>query len=118
MKLDAVTAVRAPLPHVGETLTVRVKSLRLEAEVGVYESEHGRKQPLIISFEADVAKEATRPNQDLDPDEPRKRSPPGHSAFIALCPAKQRISPGTAAPGRPHRSALAQPGSPDTLEQP
>ncbi|WP_019961316.1 dihydroneopterin aldolase [Woodsholea maritima] len=66
MKLDAVSAARHPLPHTGETMTVRVRSLRLEAEVGVYDSEHGRKQPIAITFEADVAQEATSPGADLD----------------------------------------------------
>lgn len=48
-----------------ERLSVRVEGLRLEAEVGVYASEHGRKQPVVISLEAEVASEAAHPDADL-----------------------------------------------------
>ncbi len=69
MKLDAVTADPDPARRpgsVGERMSVRVKRLRLEAGVGVYDSERGRKQPLEVSLEAEVAPEAARPDGALD----------------------------------------------------
>jgi 7,8-dihydroneopterin aldolase/epimerase/oxygenase len=42
-----------------------VEGLRLDAEVGVYPSEHGRRQPVIVSLEAEVAPEAAHPDADL-----------------------------------------------------
>ncbi|TRO96368.1 dihydroneopterin aldolase [Glycocaulis profundi] len=80
MKLDALRAAQAaaepantprePIapaarPQAGERLSVRVEGLRLDAEVGVYQSEHGRRQPVIVSLEAEVAPEAARPGADL-----------------------------------------------------
>jgi len=68
MKLDALAADAhsAPRPDFsGERVSVHVKRLRLDAEVGVYDSERGRKQPLEISLEAEVAPEATRPDGAL-----------------------------------------------------
>ena len=54
------------LPAAGtERLSVRVEGLRLDAEVGVYASEHGRKQPIVVSLEAEVASEAAHPDADL-----------------------------------------------------
>ncbi|WP_439637269.1 dihydroneopterin aldolase [Oceanicaulis sp.] len=68
MKLDALAAQNAANPRPdfkGERVSVRVNRLRLEAEVGVYDSERGRKQPLEISLEAEVAPEATHPQGAL-----------------------------------------------------
>lgn len=66
MKLDAVRAQSAARPDfAGERMRVRVKGLRLEAEVGVYDSERGRTQPIVIDLEADVAVEATHPDGSL-----------------------------------------------------
>lgn len=68
MKLDALAAQNAATPRpefAGERVSVRVNRLRLEAEVGVYDSERGRKQPLEISLEAEVAPEATHPQGAL-----------------------------------------------------
>lgn len=56
----------ASVPAAGtERLSVRVEGLRLDAEVGVYASERGRKQPISISLEAEVASEAAHPGADL-----------------------------------------------------
>jgi dihydroneopterin aldolase len=51
-----------PFPHspsppaVGiESLKVFVREARIEAEIGVYAHEHGRRQPLIIDVELDIA---------------------------------------------------------------
>ena len=49
-----------PFPHsppaIGiETLKVFVRAARIEAEIGVYPHEHGRRQPLIIDVELDIA---------------------------------------------------------------
>jgi len=49
----------------GERLSVRVRGLLLEAEVGVYEHEYGRTQPIVIDLEAEVDPGAVRPNADL-----------------------------------------------------
>jgi dihydroneopterin aldolase len=49
----------------GERLSVRVRGLLLEAEVGVYEHEYGRTQPLVIDLEAEVDPVAVRPHADL-----------------------------------------------------
>ncbi len=38
-----------------ESAKVFVRALRIEAEVGVYAHEHGRRQPLIVDVELDVA---------------------------------------------------------------
>ena len=68
MKLDALAAQNAANPRpdfAGERVSVRVNRLRLDAEVGVYDSERGRKQPLEISLEAEVAPEATHPHGAL-----------------------------------------------------
>ncbi|MFW5660678.1 MAG: dihydroneopterin aldolase [Oceanicaulis sp.] len=67
MKLDAVRA-EAPSPrpaHAGERVSVRVRGLRLEAEVGVYDSEYGRTQPIRVDLEADVSAEAAAPAGSL-----------------------------------------------------
>ena len=53
MKLDALAAqnvANARPDYAGERVSVRVNRLRLEAEVGVYDSERGRKQPLEVSL--------------------------------------------------------------------
>lgn len=69
MKIDALRTpaqdVPAARPMAGERLSVRVEGLKLEAEVGVYASEHGRKQPIRISLEAEVDDTATAPGADL-----------------------------------------------------
>lgn len=69
MKLDAlrtpVNEAPAARPLVGERMSVRVEGLKLDAEVGVYESEHGRKQPIKVSLEAEVDDTATAPDADL-----------------------------------------------------
>ena len=38
-----------------ESLKVFVREARIEAEIGVYAHEHGRRQPLIIDVELDIA---------------------------------------------------------------
>jgi dihydroneopterin aldolase len=38
-----------------ESLKVFVRAARIDAEVGVYDHEHGRRQPLIIDVELDLA---------------------------------------------------------------
>jgi len=68
MKLDAVRADAAAETrpaHAGERVSVRVRGLRLDAEVGVYETEYGRKQPVRLDLEADVAAEAAHPGGAL-----------------------------------------------------
>jgi len=63
MKLDAVTVDNAPdaaPAPAGERLTVRVRGLCIEAEVGVYDSERGRKQPIRVDIEAEIACAAAR----------------------------------------------------------
>ena len=66
MKLDAVRAEPAAEPALaGERVSVRVRGLRLEAEVGVYETEYGRKQPVRLDLEAVVAPEAAHPDGAL-----------------------------------------------------
>jgi dihydroneopterin aldolase len=40
-----------------EAMKVFVRAARIEAEVGVYEHEHGRRQPLIIDVDLDIAPE-------------------------------------------------------------
>jgi dihydroneopterin aldolase len=40
------------------SLKVFVRGLRVEAEIGVYDHEHGRLQPLLIDVELDVAAES------------------------------------------------------------
>lgn len=68
MKLDALAADAAQRQRpafAGERVCVRVRRLRLQAEVGVYDSERGRKQPIEISLEAEVAPEATHPEGAL-----------------------------------------------------
>ena len=68
MKLDAVraqTAAETRPGHAGERMSVRVRGLRLDAEVGVYESEYGRKQPVRLDIEAEVAAEAAHPGGAL-----------------------------------------------------
>lgn len=62
---DAALAARAEPAASGERLSVRVEGLRLDAEVGVYASEHGHKQPITVSLEAEVASEAAHPGADL-----------------------------------------------------
>ena len=68
MKLDALAAETRTTQrpdYTGERVWVRVNRLRLEAEVGVYDSERGRTQPLEISLKAEVAPEATHPQGAL-----------------------------------------------------
>jgi dihydroneopterin aldolase len=68
MKLDAVraqTAAETRPGHAGERVSVRIRGLRLDAEVGVYESEYGRKQPVRLDLEADVAAQAAHPGGAL-----------------------------------------------------
>ncbi len=66
MKLDAVRAQTAVRPDfAGERMRVRVKGLRLEAEVGVYDSERGRTQPIVVDLEAEVAADAAHPGGAL-----------------------------------------------------
>jgi len=66
MKLDAVRAQSAARPdYAGERMRVRVNGLRLDAEVGVYDSERGRKQPIRVDLEAEVGAEAAQPGGAL-----------------------------------------------------
>ena len=53
--------MNAPLQPATDTSVVRieaakvlVRGLRVEAEVGVYAHEHGRRQPLVVDVELDV----------------------------------------------------------------
>ncbi|MCP2679738.1 dihydroneopterin aldolase [Maricaulaceae bacterium NA33B04] len=66
MKLDAVPAHGKPQPQFsGERMRVRVAGLRLDAEVGVYDHEYGRKQPVRVSLDAEVDDTAMRPEGTL-----------------------------------------------------
>jgi dihydroneopterin aldolase len=66
MKLDAVRAQNAARPDfAGERMRVRVRGLKLDAEVGVYDSERGRTQPIIVNLDADVAADAAHPGGAL-----------------------------------------------------
>lgn len=66
MKLDAVHAQTAARPDfAGERMRVRVKGLRLEAEVGVYDSERGRTQPIVMDLAAEVVAGAASPSGAL-----------------------------------------------------
>ena len=66
MKLDAVRADGKLQPQfAGETLSVRVRGLALGAEVGVYDHERGRKQPIRVDLDAQVASGAARPDGAL-----------------------------------------------------
>jgi 7,8-dihydroneopterin aldolase/epimerase/oxygenase len=54
--------LNAPVPTASEPSVIRVeaakvfvRALHVEAEVGVYAHEHGRRQPLLIDVELDVA---------------------------------------------------------------
>ena len=56
-----MSSAPVPFPHpptppaIGvEALKVFVRAARIEAEIGVYDHEHGRKQPLIIDVELDL----------------------------------------------------------------
>lgn len=64
LNADAVSALDARR-YAGERMRVRVRALRVEAEVGVYESERGRRQPLVFDVEAEVAEEAVHPDGAL-----------------------------------------------------
>ena len=44
----------APPAPVVEALKVFVREARIEAEIGVYDHEHGRKQPLVLDVELDL----------------------------------------------------------------
>lgn len=48
-----------------ERMCVRVTGLSLDAEVGIYPSEHGRRQPIRIDLEAEVDRAAAAPDADL-----------------------------------------------------
>ncbi len=66
MKLDAVPAQGQPqAAYAGERLRVRVTGLRLEAEVGVYDHEYGRSQPIKVDLDAEVDDTALRPESTL-----------------------------------------------------
>ncbi|WBQ09029.1 dihydroneopterin aldolase [Hyphomonadaceae bacterium ML37] len=68
MKLEPVRPGDAPSPrpaHAGERVSVHVRGLRLEAEVGVYDSERGRRQPVRIDLTADVDATACHPDGRL-----------------------------------------------------
>ncbi|KAA5804885.1 dihydroneopterin aldolase [Alkalicaulis satelles] len=68
MKLEPVRPGAAPAArpaHAGERTSVRVRGLRLEAEVGVYDSERGRRQPVRIDLTAEVDASAASPSGRL-----------------------------------------------------
>lgn len=68
MKLEPVRAGDAPAArpeHAGERVSVHVRGLRLEAEVGVYDSERGRRQSVRIDLTADVDASARCPSGRL-----------------------------------------------------
>lgn len=67
MKVDALHSIPAEAAETatGQRLTVRVEGLRLDAQVGVYASEHGRTQPLEISLQAEVEDASAAPGSDL-----------------------------------------------------
>ncbi|PWE16685.1 dihydroneopterin aldolase [Marinicauda salina] len=65
MKLDALKPRPDAAPLAGERMSVRVRGLKLDAEVGVYASEHGRKQPISVDLEAEVSAAAMAPSADL-----------------------------------------------------
>ena len=50
-----------PVPAISvESVKVFVRQARIEAEIGVYAHEHGRRQPLIIDVELDLAARPVR----------------------------------------------------------
>ncbi|GGE31781.1 7,8-dihydroneopterin aldolase [Marinicauda pacifica] len=67
MKVDALHSIPAEATETaaGQRLSVRVEGLRLDAQVGVYASEHGRTQPLEISLQAEVEEASAAPGSDL-----------------------------------------------------
>jgi dihydroneopterin aldolase len=67
MKVDALHSIPAEATETaaGQRLSVRVEGLRLDAQVGVYTSEHGRTQPLEISLQAEVEEASAAPGSDL-----------------------------------------------------
>ncbi len=66
MKLDAVPAQGQPEARfAGERMRVRVSGLKLDAEVGVYDHEYGRKQPIRVTLDAEVDETAMRPDGSL-----------------------------------------------------
>lgn len=67
MKVDALHSIPAEAAETaaGQRLSVRVEGLRLDAQVGVYASEHGRTQPLEISLQAEVEEASAAPGSDL-----------------------------------------------------
>ncbi|MEO1039321.1 MAG: dihydroneopterin aldolase [Pseudomonadota bacterium] len=67
MKLDALRADDSAIQpaYAGERLSVRVVKLRLMAEVGVYDTERDRAQPVELSLDAQVDDSAVRPNGAL-----------------------------------------------------
>ncbi|MCC5995516.1 MAG: dihydroneopterin aldolase [Oceanicaulis sp.] len=68
MKLEPVRPGAAPAArpaHSQERTCVRVRGLRLDAEVGVYDSERGRRQPVRIDLTAEVDSGAACPSGRL-----------------------------------------------------
>lgn len=68
MKLEPVRPGDAPAArpaHAGERVSVHVRGLRLDAEVGVYDSERGRRQSVRIDLTADVDASARCPDGRL-----------------------------------------------------
>jgi len=68
MKLEPVRPGAVPVArpaHAGECVSVHVRGLRLDAEVGVYDSERGRRQSVRIDLTADVDSSACCPDGRL-----------------------------------------------------
>ena len=69
MKLSTINQnnpAQTRVGHAGERMRVHVRGLRLNAEVGAYDNEHGRTQPIKLDMEAEVASIAAHPQGSLD----------------------------------------------------
>lgn len=69
MTTDQSSAVITPLVQTEsafhEQMTIRLSRLRLEAEIGAYDCERGRLQPIVLSLDVEVDPKAAHPDDDL-----------------------------------------------------
>ena len=69
MTSDTPSAVVTPIVQTGKAYTermiIRLSKLRLEAEIGAYDIERGRVQPIEISLSVSVDPRAAHPESDL-----------------------------------------------------
>ena len=86
-------------------MKVFVKGLALEAEVGVYEHEHGRKQPIIVDVEMDIVAAgweqlADTINYEVVTEKARRTAAEGHFKLVEafaerlgqMCLEDQRVT--------------------------